>query len=632
MLDRLPREVLMNLFVDWLPAPDAYFARFWCRHSRHIASRALELIFRQMIDGMDLDLCSAIKGIRDLSGLQNDWIVGRLLRRLGGTLNNVVIIQFVRENYASNETARGPNKMPISQFLKGFAPQPTVAQIRYLLDFGVVSTYSNEAALIFKETGYNTRICVEAALRCTKLCVSQRLTMVASLENWSRTEICPKRLARVFKYIKEDSISRDHETLYLCQTLMRIFDQASEMYRSCLLHPEGWEARGKLLITVLLNHRAWSCEFMADALAEVLISDDITTVVSVPQTVEERRTFIRGCVAAGRVYWGNNDATSIKTILGAFMGRQYWPKSRDLQAWHCLPPEFVNVETVHALILSRRNGYPRVPTIDFERFADLIHQLCDNPGGLLLEVLRREGTIVKSKPVSKFICLLSQYDNFTVASLVYAMISTHPKVCVVPRDRFTIERFCELLVICLVDQNFGVDDSFPKRFEKVGLIAQGWISSLNTSEDEFDVPEAPDEVVESLWKAINTVEKVRPLKATKIRTLGLLCGASLPEGPLFSSEQLSEILARNDFELASMIFSSYDDVGEFHVGYALAVREFPELSLDKSLFLDWVFLLPKCLRDVDVYDVLSGKKRRKMLEMFACEGEEVIKMGLILGL
>lgn len=89
MLSQLPREILLQLFVQFLSGQDAFYLRFACKAVSPIASRAFEAHIRRMIEQLDPNLLTVVKTIRE-KGLervgveqlfQDEYCVGRSTTR-----------------------------------------------------------------------------------------------------------------------------------------------------------------------------------------------------------------------------------------------------------------------------------------------------------------------------------------------------------------------------------------------------------------------------------------------------------------------------------------------------------------------------------------------------------------------
>lgn len=367
MLDKLPREVLLKLLLEFCAPEDAYFARSWCRAVSPIASRAFENHVRRMLDDLDMSLYLMIKRIRSTGWaragfdgcLRSGQPLGTLFRKAGGTLEHTAVSQFIRDDFTQYDLVRGTSReVELGRFLRGLLQTPTHRQVRFLLDWQIISNVTSSVQML-KETQFDKALCVGAVLDCVRIPVSDRLVIRAGIEDWPRNELDETRLVGAISYLQKrfQGSERDLKASY-SNLLSNLLDTHQLRYQACLCFPDDWEAVGRLLrlqmggFVLELNH-------LADALGTVLLSSMAPGWIALrqPQTLDDRRSLILGMSGVSKLddtlYPGNDE----DQFLRAFLVPSAWPSRRELQAIDCIPPEFLRAEVLQRLLDPTRTSF-----------------------------------------------------------------------------------------------------------------------------------------------------------------------------------------------------------------------------------------------------------------------------------
>lgn len=413
-LDKLPRELLLILFTQFLDPSECFCLRYLCRDIAPLASRGFEIHIRRMIESLDLDLISVIRTLREKGYFSNHKTLGSLFRKCGGSLNHTVVFQFIVDNYSSVYA----DAASYGRFLKGLVDQPTAPLLRFLFERGGIARHPRKAQ-IMRDTSFDTQKWVDVVLAYRSLSVQDKIVLLADLERWPRTELTATQLSRVFGLVR--GLDRATADNILRQTLVSLLDTPAGRYRAVLAHPDGWSRRGSLLMAMVLNNGgvALDAALIARVLTATLLPSNGVQVVEVPQSTQDRRTFIRGFESGaasfqGPAYYQPNSFSTVDKILQVLLSDFYWSDEHPVQAWDCIPPDFLTPLTLKPLFLERidpaANLYHQVP-INIKRFAKLIRKVSVQPIKLFLDTLLLDDMVMSGKPVPNFSRLLAELSN-----------------------------------------------------------------------------------------------------------------------------------------------------------------------------------------------------------------------------
>lgn len=635
MLDKVPREVILKLLVEFLSPTEAFFLRFLCRAVSSLASAAFETQVRSMVQNLDISLRSTVQAIRKggrsrvgFDGCLSDhYSLGRLFRSIGGTLRDSAIMAFIVKEFRDGLYQEDGTPTDHARLVCGLCGTPSSSDICFLMDLlnvvedGLsVDFYLNPmiANGVAKET------CVEAVLHNLQPSqVTLRIPAVARMEQWPRNQLSAAHILRLFNLLDKSSVNGARDFDYFAnasEILRQILDTESLRLQAVLLNPEGWEMRGRLAVHFISRFRSWaddltrSMESATEILTAALeTSPDSLAQIPFCETPEERRSFLQGiCSEAierrGRLI-GRAATDAFSIVLGVLLRRDHWPDERKVQAKDCITKETLSPLSLGAVL--------KLMEPDVERLAKLIEHVDVDPAELLSQALEEEGVIFAQSPRLIVYSLLSALGPFVTASVAYKWVALHPEISIIrddlPRVSFTAEKCCQLLVLCF----FQEKDAMSMKLERIGGIAEGWIKSIGAS--RFYNSDLASKFLQSLWDYTTT----RTHPQNRFRTFGLVCGAPTSWGQIFSSARLAQILSANDEFLASCYFTSYETIGEFVTGHSLALGKFRDLTIEQGLERKWKFTAPGHLVGIRVEGMPDGRRRARMVRHAGSDLEQV---------